>query len=234
MSSKIIFLRNCAPQKHLLLHLHKIMEGLYFHCSLSVCLFVCMSVCLSGSACEQNSSRTDELIWTQFSLNGCLLHWLKPIEIGDLGSKVKVTVTLYPFFLHISLLTSLLCISALLCSIKMKFSMWLSYTLGPFVFQFHKNRMGDDVIMTSIKFSPNNCSYLKFYWSYKLCIWNKYITTQCPSNDKNESDLDRRWRSQAKVKGDKKWTNGHITQTITLTDIILGIKVQYNKRHQMS
>ena len=67
----------------------------------------------------------------------------------------------------------------------------------------HKNRMCDDVIMTSIKFSPNNCSYLLFYWSYKLHIWNQYITTQCPSNDKNESDLDGQWRSQKKVKGHK-------------------------------
>ena len=25
------------------------------------------------------------------------------------------------------------------------------------------NRMGDDVIVTSFKFSPNNCTYLKFY-----------------------------------------------------------------------
>ena len=42
--------------------------------------FVC--VCLSVSSCvsvgEQNSSRTDEPIWTRFSLKGCLLRWLKP------------------------------------------------------------------------------------------------------------------------------------------------------------
>ena len=31
----------------------------------------------------------------------------------------------------------------------------------------------------------------------------------------------------------KKLTNGHISQTITLTDIILGTKVQCNKRHLM-
>ena len=29
---------------------------------------------ISNSACEQNSSRTDEPIWTRFSLNGCLPH----------------------------------------------------------------------------------------------------------------------------------------------------------------
>ena len=33
---------------------------------------------------------------------------------------------------------------------------------------------------------------------------------------------------------EKKWTNGHISQTITLTDIIPGTKVQYNKRHLMT
>ena len=50
----------------------------------------------------------------------------------------------------------------------MKFGMSLRYTLGLFVFKFHKDRMGDDVIMTSLKFSKR------------------------PSDDKNESDLDGR------------------------------------------
>ena len=57
------------------LHFHEIVEGLYFHCILSVCVSVCLCVRIS---CEQNSSRTDEPIWTQFSLNGCLQHWLRP------------------------------------------------------------------------------------------------------------------------------------------------------------
>ena len=59
---------------------------------------VCVFVCVSGSACEQNSSRTDEQIWTQFSRNGCFSH-SKPVKLGDLGSKVKVIVTQYPFFI---------------------------------------------------------------------------------------------------------------------------------------
>ena len=44
-----------------LLHLHEVVEGLYFHCSLSVCVceFVCLSVCVSVSVSEQNSSLTD-------------------------------------------------------------------------------------------------------------------------------------------------------------------------------
>ena len=37
------------------LHLHEVVEGLYFHCSLSVCVSVCLSVCVSGNSCEQNS-----------------------------------------------------------------------------------------------------------------------------------------------------------------------------------
>ena len=54
------------------LHLHVFVEGLYFYFSLSVCLSVCVCVC------EQNSSRTNAPIWMRFSLNSCLLHWLKP------------------------------------------------------------------------------------------------------------------------------------------------------------
>ena len=34
------------------LYLHKIVEGLYYQCS----LFVCLSFCVSGSVCEQNSN----------------------------------------------------------------------------------------------------------------------------------------------------------------------------------
>ena len=64
------------------------------------------------------------------------------------------------FFLHNSLLTSLLCIPVLLCSIKMKFNMSLKYTLSRCVYKFHKNRMGGNVIVTSFRFSPKHCPYL--------------------------------------------------------------------------
>ena len=137
----------------------------------AVCLCVCLSVCVSGSSCEQNSSRTDESIWTRFSLNGCLPHWLEPY--WNWWPWIKGQGHL----LHNSLLTSLLYISALLRSIKMKFNRSLRYTLGRFVFKFYKNRMGDDVIMTPFKFSPNNCPYQKFYWTYKLHTWIQYTTT---------------------------------------------------------
>ena len=55
--------------------LNEIVEGLYFHSGLSVCLSVCLCVRIS---CEQNSSQTDAPIMMRFSLNGCLQHWLRP------------------------------------------------------------------------------------------------------------------------------------------------------------
>ena len=35
-------------------------------------------VCVCASISEQNFSWTDAPIWMRFSLNGCLLHWLRP------------------------------------------------------------------------------------------------------------------------------------------------------------
>ena len=53
------------------------------------------------------------------------------------------------------------------------------YALGRFVYKFHKIQMRDDVIMTSFKFSPNNCPYLKFNYSraWKRRTWDQYTTT---------------------------------------------------------
>ena len=45
------------------LQLHEIVEGLYFHCSLSVCLSVCLCVC--RSVCPTH------FLWTKFKSNGC-------------------------------------------------------------------------------------------------------------------------------------------------------------------
>ena len=73
-----------------------------------------------------------------------------PIEIGDLGLKVKITVAQYPLFLHDSLLNSLLYISVLVCLIKLKFSMPLGYALSRFVLEFHKSQMRDDVMVMTI------------------------------------------------------------------------------------
>ena len=86
-----------------------------------------------------------------------------PIEIGDLGSKVKVkvTVTQYPFFHYNSLLTSLTVY--LSCLNKMKFSMPLGYALCRFVVEFHENQMGNDVMVTSFILSPYKYPYFKLY-----------------------------------------------------------------------
>ena len=86
-----------------------------------VCLCVCMSV--------SDKVQAYSLIWTRFSLNGCLLHWLKSSWIGKLWLKVKVTVTQCRFFFHNSLLNILRWISALLYPIKIKFGMLLRYAL---------------------------------------------------------------------------------------------------------
>ena len=56
-----------------LLHLHEIVEGLYFHFSLSVCLCVCVSVCLCVCVCVCVSVClcVRHFLWTKFQLNGC-------------------------------------------------------------------------------------------------------------------------------------------------------------------
>ena len=73
--------------------------------------FVCVCVCLSGSACKQNSSQTDPPIWTWF-----LLKMLLPALAQTLLNLVKGQghSDVIPIFFHNSLLTSLPCISALM------------------------------------------------------------------------------------------------------------------------
>ena len=118
---------------------------------LSLCLFVCtcvgiyMCVCLCLFVClsvsRQNSSRTDTLIWTQFSLNTCLLHWLAPywnrcplVKVQGHMNSDAISFSL----LHNSQIPSLLWISVLLYPIKMKCCMYMTYALSRFAFEFHK------------------------------------------------------------------------------------------------
>ena len=106
--------------------------------------FVCLCVQFS---CEQNSSRTDAPIWTRFSLNGCFLHWLGPYWIWWpwlKGQRSQWRNT--HFFIHNSLLTSLLYISALFCLIRLKFDMPIGYAICRFTLKFHKIWNSDDVI----------------------------------------------------------------------------------------
>ena len=155
-----------------MLHLHEIVEGLYFHFSLSVCVSVCLCV--------------RYFLWTKFQPNECtdldavFAKWLllalarTLLNLVTLGQRSRSQWRNTHFFF---IITSLPCTSALLCLIRMKFGMSLRYTLDRFVFEFNKVQMGNDVVMTSFKFSPNNCPYLKFYWTYKLRTWNQYTTT---------------------------------------------------------
>ena len=166
-------------------------------------------MCVSGSACEQNSSRTDEPIWTRFSLNGCLTHWLEPYwnwwpwvkgqghsdvirifsslfsvnfptlylsslmfdqneirciaKIYSLGRLDLLVVSWWIQCLHSSspaytiLGESLhgppyydLSLSFLLYTFfsRLSLAFQLSSSPGRFVFEFHKNSNGDDVIVT--------------------------------------------------------------------------------------
>ena len=119
-----------------------------------VCLSVCLSVCPSGSNCEQNSSQTNESIWTQFSLNG----WLPALarttwKLVTLGQRSRSQWRNTHFF-HNSMLTFLLSISALLCSIEIKFNILLRYT------------------QTIV-----HISYSIEAWTYKLRTLNQYTTT---------------------------------------------------------
>ena len=59
-----------------------------------------------------------------------------PIEIGDIWLKVKIKVTQYPIFLHISWLNSLLWISLFFYPMKVKFGMLFKYAIGRFTFHF--------------------------------------------------------------------------------------------------
>ena len=74
------------------LHLHEIVEGLYFHCSLSVCLSVC--VCVSGCILVNKiPAERMHRFGRGFRQMVASCIGSNAIEFGDLGSKVKVTVT---------------------------------------------------------------------------------------------------------------------------------------------
>ena len=68
------------------------MDGLYFHSSLSVC--VCVCVCMSGSfLVNKIPAERVHRFGRGFRYMVAYRTCSDPIEFGDLGSKVKVTVT---------------------------------------------------------------------------------------------------------------------------------------------
>ena len=104
VTTQVVTLSNSQHLRYMLyvffLHLYEIVEGYIF---IAVCLCMCVCVCLCVHVCrsvsvsvsEQNSCRTDTPNSTQFSLNGCSNCHIGsgPMEISDLGSKVKVPMT---------------------------------------------------------------------------------------------------------------------------------------------
>ena len=72
----------------LFLHLHEIVEGLYFYFSLSVCLYVCVIVCVCVCVCVSVNKIPAERMH-QFGCGFCLIvaycTGSDPIEIGDQG-----------------------------------------------------------------------------------------------------------------------------------------------------
>ena len=94
-----------------------------------VCVCVCLPVCVSVN--EQNSSQTNEPIWKWFSLNVWLSHWLEPYWNWWPLVEGKGHSNALSIFLHNSLLTSQLWISALLYPIKINFGMSLNCALAP-------------------------------------------------------------------------------------------------------
>ena len=83
-----------------------------------------------------------------------------------------------------------------------------------------------------------NWPYLRCYFTYSLHTWYQGTTHKCASNDPSAYDVDQRSRSKVKAKFSqkcvKKQRTGHISEAISPTDFILGIKVQPNKAHSMT
>ena len=121
----------------------KLWRGYIF---IAVCLCVSLSVCLSVNKIPTKQMHR---FGRGFRLMAVYGTGSDPIEIGDLVTNGKVTVTQYLFSFHNSLLTSLLSISALFCPIKMNLVRYCALSR----FEFHKNRIVGDIIVTLFTFS---------------------------------------------------------------------------------
>ena len=153
-----------------ILHLYEIVEGLYFHCSLSVYMCVYVSVCLSVSVCVCQWKKIQPSGSTNGFGRGLLILLaqilLKLMTVGQMWRSQWLKV-------YFSLLKCVfvLWISTILYPITMKIGVSLSYMpFGGFVFKIKW-------LMTSFKISQNNCPYLKFYWKYYLVTCYQYTTT---------------------------------------------------------
>ena len=109
----------------ILLHLHEIMEGLYFHLSLSVCLCVCLSVRFWLWTKFQPNGWTDlNAVFAKWLLTALAPTLLKLVTLGQRSRSQWRNI----HFSFIILFTSLLWIAAMLCPIKMKFSLFMMHS----------------------------------------------------------------------------------------------------------
>ena len=125
------------------------MEGLYFHCSLSMCVYACMSVCLS--VCQSTKFRPNRCN----DLDAVFIKWLSTALLKLVTSVWRSRsqwCNIQFLFPQYSLLITLCWISALLCPIKVRIVMSLRYALA---IEFDKNRKGDYVTVTMHDFFTN-------------------------------------------------------------------------------
>ena len=127
----------------------------------------------------------DKPIWMRLLLNGCLPHWLKPHWNWWPLVKGQGHSHVISIFFFITLLTSLLCISALLCSIKMKSVCRLDICLVDLCLNFIKMEWVITSLWRHLSFLQTIVNILKFYQTYKLRMhtWNQYTTTEHSSNE---------------------------------------------------
>ena len=107
------------------------------------------------------------------------------------------------FFLHNSLLTSLLYISTFLSLIKLKSGLSLRYALFRFVVEFHKNQMGDDVTRRHLRFLHTNVHISNSNEPTHFNVGTNIQQQKYTPNNESASYLDKSWWSQVKVKGQR-------------------------------
>ena len=101
------------------LSFYNFVEEFHFHCSLSVCVSVCVSVCLWTKFQPKRCTDLDA-VFSKWLLTALAQTLLKFVTFSKRSRSQWRNIH---FFLHYSLSIALLCISALLCPIKIKYSM---------------------------------------------------------------------------------------------------------------
>ena len=110
----------------------------------------------------------------------------------------------------------------------MKFGMSHGYTLGRFVFDFHKIQMGNDVIMTSFKFSLNNwiAGLLVILYLYMLiflfyCLFCRLY--ECTSNSSPINPMRLSGYHSATLYNKLEILSGYYNDTVDYLEQCLGV-----------